>query len=109
METEDTKKEPALEEIPQEEVVVVPMPIMMEPATQDDSTSVAANLVPRDIPTLAAPTPLTAAGRKKASYGALISIVIIMAVVIVGAFYAWGKRISENTDMPASTATPQTY
>ena len=33
---------------------------------------------------------------RNASWGALISITIILAMVIIGAFYAWGQRISEN-------------
>ena len=30
------------------------------------------------------------------SWGAVISIVIIVLMVIIGAFYAWGQRISQN-------------
>ena len=33
---------------------------------------------------------------RNASWGALISITIILAMVIVGAFYSWGKRIREQ-------------
>jgi uncharacterized protein HemX len=33
---------------------------------------------------------------RNASWGALISITIILAMVIVGAFYSWGKRIRET-------------
>jgi len=29
-------------------------------------------------------------------WGVVISIVIIMLMVIIGAFYAWGERIAEN-------------
>ena len=34
--------------------------------------------------------------RRNASWGAIISITIILAMVIVGAFYAWGERISQE-------------
>ncbi len=34
---------------------------------------------------------------KAQSWGAVISIIIIVLMVIIGAFYAWGERISENT------------
>ncbi len=34
--------------------------------------------------------------KKNASYGALISIIIILAIIVVGAFYSWGKRIEQN-------------
>jgi len=37
------------------------------------------------------------------SWGALIAIVVIMAIVVVGAFYAWGKRIAEEQQtLPAA-------
>ncbi len=42
--------------------------------------------------------------KENASYGALISIVIILALVVVGAFYSWGKRIEQNQPkQPAQT------
>jgi len=34
---------------------------------------------------------------KAQSWGAVISIVIILIMIIVGAFYTWGKRISESS------------
>ena len=33
---------------------------------------------------------------RDASWGAVISITIILTMVIVGAFYSWGQRISEE-------------
>ncbi len=36
---------------------------------------------------------------KNASWGAVTSIVIILAMVVVGAFYAWGQRIDEERTM----------
>lgn len=33
---------------------------------------------------------------KAQSWGVVISIVIIMLMIITGAFYAWGKRIAEE-------------
>lgn len=44
--------------------------------------------------------------RKAQSWGALISIVVIVLMVIVGAFYAWGKRISE-TNIPESATVAE--
>jgi hypothetical protein len=38
------------------------------------------------------------------SWGAVISIVIIVLMVIIGAFYAWGQRIAQN-GMPAASTT----
>jgi len=43
---------------------------------------------------------------KQQSWGALISIVIIVLMIIVGAFYAWGERIAQNQQYPtAATST----
>jgi uncharacterized protein HemX len=42
---------------------------------------------------------------KNASWGALISIAIILAMVIVGAFYAWGQRISEEHTLQTQTTS----
>lgn len=39
---------------------------------------------------------------KAQSWGAFISIIIIVLMVIIGAFYAWGKRVAE-TNIPSST------
>ena len=33
---------------------------------------------------------------KQQQWGVLISIVIIVLMVIVGAFYAWGQRLAQN-------------
>ena len=33
---------------------------------------------------------------RNASWGAIISITIILAMVIIGAFYSWGQRINEQ-------------
>ncbi len=33
---------------------------------------------------------------KQQQWGVVISIVIIVLMIIVGAFYAWGERISQN-------------
>jgi hypothetical protein len=46
-------------------------------------------------------TPLkeTETVHRNASWGAIISITIILAMVIIGAFYAWGQRISEERNL----------
>ena len=43
--------------------------------------------------------------RKSQSWGAVVSIIVIMLMVIIGAFYAWGQRISQDTlsQTPAAT------
>ena len=42
---------------------------------------------------------------KAQSWGALISIIVIVLMIIVGAFYAWGQRISEG-NLPETSTTP---
>jgi hypothetical protein len=41
---------------------------------------------------------------KAQSWGAVISIVIIMLMIITGAFYAWGKRIAQEQELVAPAA-----
>lgn len=38
--------------------------------------------------------------KKAQSWGAVISIVVIMGMIVLGAFYAWGQRIAQNADYP---------
>ena len=45
-------------------------------------------------------------GKRNASYGALISIIIILAIVVVGAFYSWGERIEKNNVQPVINEVP---
>lgn len=46
--------------------------------------------------------------QKQQSYGALVSIVIIVAIIIVGAFYVWGKRLSQDQQIvPSPSADGQ--
>ena len=44
---------------------------------------------------------------KAQSWGAMISIIVIVLMIVIGAFYSWGKRVSE-TNIPADALiTPQ--
>jgi hypothetical protein len=43
---------------------------------------------------------------RQQSWGAVISIVVIVLMIIIGAFYAWGKRISEG-NVPSASTTAQ--
>jgi hypothetical protein len=65
---------------------------------------------------------LFSAQKKQASYGALLSIILILAIVIVGAFYVAGQRVKQNaasvvlptigaddTASTTATTTPATY
>ncbi|MDO8624242.1 MAG: hypothetical protein Q7R54_02700 [bacterium] len=66
-----------------------------------DNQSPAANPQPIIKP----PTP------KQQSWGTIVSLVIIIAMIVVGAFYAWGKRIAEERALieQISTTTQQLY
>jgi len=39
-------------------------------------------------------------------WGAVVSIIVIVLMIIIGAFYAWGERIAQNRIFTES-ATPQ--
>lgn len=43
--------------------------------------------------------------QKAQSWGALLSIIVIVMMIIIGAFYAWGERISQNVDPNVLTET----
>lgn len=42
---------------------------------------------------------------KQQQWGVVVSIVIIVLMVIIGAFYAWGERIAENKTFTGSIIT----
>jgi hypothetical protein len=44
---------------------------------------------------------------RNASWGAIISITIILTMVIVGAFYSWGQRISQERALEAQLHSGQ--
>lgn len=45
--------------------------------------------------------------QKQQQWGVVISIVIIVLMIIIGAFYAWGERIAENQAYPSPAAGGQ--
>ena len=51
---------------------------------------------PHTQPTPPASAVANAERAKNASWGAIISILIILGMVVMAAFYAWGQRIAEN-------------
>ncbi len=61
------------------------------------------------------PTPVTAAPaapapaaapvsepKKNAAYGTILGIVLIVAILVVGAFYVWGERLDREHAQPES-------
>lgn len=54
--------------------------------------------LPKDtlLPPANEPAKAGAPSIKQQSWGTLISILIIVLMVVIGAFYAWGKRVAEG-------------
>ena len=44
---------------------------------------------------------------KQQSWGVLISIVVIVLMIVIGAFYAWGKRIAQENGLASPVAAQQ--
>lgn len=40
---------------------------------------------------------------KAQSWGTVISIIVIVLMIVIGAFYAWGKRIAEQNQIVMPT------
>ena len=60
-----------------------------------------------------APAPMMPTEPKKnPAYGTILGIVLIVVILVVGAFYVWGKRLAEEQPMtgddvmPAGTGAP---
>ncbi len=85
--------------LPLGEAVVVPRPAPIVPAaipTEPSPIAVAAPLK-NDAPAAFGNAPMVQLpSRKQQSWGALISIFIIVCMIIIGAFYAWGERIADR-------------
>lgn len=45
------------------------------------------------------PKPPTAAQQ---NWGAVMSIIIIVCMIVIGAFYAWGERLAKQPSYPSS-------
>ncbi|MDB5237598.1 MAG: hypothetical protein JWL88_700 [Parcubacteria group bacterium] len=60
---------------------------------------------PVAVPITETRSPEALAKERSASWGAIIIIVLILAMVIVGAFYAWGKRIAQTQPPVTSGAS----
>lgn len=44
---------------------------------------------------------------KAQSWGALISIIVIVLMIVGGAFYTWGKRVAETNNIPIPGAVSE--
>lgn len=63
--------------------------------------------VPEKIPELAPQQVTGMPSPKQQQWGVVVSIVIIMLMIIIGAFYAWGERIAQNQAYPVSATAGQ--
>jgi len=41
-------------------------------------------------------------GSKGAAYGTIFGIILIVAILVVGAFYVWGARLNSQQPVPAT-------
>lgn len=83
---EPTVAAPAPSPLQQSSVVTVePEPVPMPVPVKNDAPAAFGNE-----PMVQHPSP------KQQSWGAVISILIIVMMIIVGAFYAWGERIADR-------------
>ena len=46
---------------------------------------------------------------KQQSWGTIISLLIIVAMIVVGAFYAWGKRIAAEQALIEAASSTASY
>jgi hypothetical protein len=46
---------------------------------------------------------------RNASWGAIITIVVILVMIVVGAFYTWGQRVAEEHHLPATSTSQTSY
>lgn len=44
----------------------------------------------------------------KTSVGSIIGIIIIIALIVLGGLYFWGKRIEESKNLPTNTVVNET-
>jgi len=52
------------------------------------------------------PAPRPATNTTSNSYGSVVSILLIVLVLVMGAFYVWNKRLSEQRPQHATPDAP---
>ncbi len=57
------------------------------------------------VPPLPAATPPGVPSPAAQSWGTVISIIIIVLMIIIGAFYAWGERIAQENAFTTPSTT----
>ncbi|MEK7144544.1 MAG: hypothetical protein AAB794_01640 [Patescibacteria group bacterium] len=72
----------------EEGIEVTALPVLQSYAT-------ASKPLPKEAPP-AAPIQPGVPSPQAQSWGTVISIIIIVLMIIIGAFYAWGKRVAQN-------------
>jgi len=83
------------------EVTALPMlktPVSVSRPIEESEAKPATAAIPAGVPSA-----------KAQSWGAVLSIIIIVLMIIIGAFYAWGKRITEGVPpiVPADSTVTQ--
>lgn len=52
------------------------------------------------------PAPFMTEPKKGPAYGAILGIILIVVVLVVGAFYVWGERLKQNDAMMPQDGVP---
>ena len=79
-------------------------PTLRFPPPETAQSVPAAKAVPEPVIPATPPSLPGVPSPQQQQWGVLISIVIIVLMIIIGAFYAWGQRIAENQAITAPTA-----
>jgi len=85
----------------EEGIEVTALPVLQSYAT-------ASKPLPKpEIPSATPPSLPGVPSPQAQSWGTVISIIIIVLMIIIGAFYAWGQRIAQNQVFTAPAETAQ--
>jgi len=67
---------------------------MDTPSSTDSGASTVVSNTPSGGETVATPPSTSSKPARNASWGGVVGILLIVAVIILGAFYTWGERIA---------------
>ncbi len=82
---------------------IVPVAVTPEPVPEVPAPVIAP--LKNDAPAAFGNAPMVQLpSRKQQSWGALISIFVIVCMIVLGAFYAWGERIADRAQYYPQTA-----
>lgn len=80
----------------EEGIEVTALPVLQSYATASEPLSKTP-----EVPSVAPPATPGVPSPQAQSWGTVISIVVIVLMIVIGAFYAWGERIAEENALLA--------